>query len=650
MLRTLLYLTAAIVLSSCGTLEVGLDRTPTPDLAGTETVLTLQDQNAHPGTAVASFGPSVQSLSMESGSEAIQQKMLQSASTWKTIWLDGTITESVGGAEGVPEQVTRQQVWIDQLTARFRVLSGPAAGKAQKFKVSDGTSILQMDLPSGATQMEPMPQGVAGQFVPNLTPGMASPNPIWGKLGEPLAELAFPSDMAQNAGTFTPISTERIAGREALVVDWTYISNPLPSWRLWLDVRTGVILKMQDFGKGGGTQVQTEDAISQVEYDPPALPDDLFSVTPAALPDFSDMYGNPLVPVTPGTAVQAGTDSRGDVYFFVLTPGGDAQGAQLVRLPASCVAGKQTCPSPENIALPDKTYANNGPALAWSADGTHVAFAADTGTGKARLFVSRVPIQAWTEIAHFPYIDMAAWSPDGTWISFRVQDGQGNDDFYVIHPDGTNLHNITNTGTLPAAGRPYTVDGWITNQLIIHSARPGSDNTAFLLRVDDGQIIPFSVTLITKSIFYPSPDGSLLAFGQYDNASRTDTLRLIAPDGSRLRDLVTLKNSIGSIVWSPDGNSLAFAVTGDSSQPQLQSSIYVINTDGRSLKQVYASDGSISSMIGTLTFSPDGQYLLLEDFGTNHIFVVDLNSLKSSLLQAPGLSLNDYWRQPAWLP
>lgn len=221
----------------------------------------------------------------------------------------------------------------------------------------------------------------------------------------------------------------------------------------------------------------------------------------------------------------------------------------------------------------------------------------------------------------------------------------------MVHPDGTGLKNITATDKLPVEDRPYVVNGWITHHLIVRSGMPGHEDAAYLLSVDDGQVSPLFGTSITKGAFYPSLDSSLLAFDDYNNDSKTDTLRMISVDGSGLRDLVTFKASIYPVVWSPDGNTLAFAVR-EGNQPQSQSSVYVINLDGRGLKQVYTSSDVIyGSNIMSISFSPDGQFLLVEDFGQqDHIYVVDLNSLKSSLLQAPGLSLTDSWRQPAWLP
>jgi hypothetical protein len=633
-----LCLMTFLALSACGRREAPLERTAAPETQGVVASATPP--------AILTPGPTFtlpdQPLSMASSSEAIRLKMLQSALNWKTIWLDGMIYDSMD-SNGNPQDGTRQQVWIDQPTARFRVLSGPANGAATKLKVSDGVSILEMDLNTGATQMSAMPPGLAGQFAPQPAASIASPDPLCGQIGERLAEMAFTSDYAQNDGTYKPVAIETVAGRPALVMEWTYIQNNLPSWRLWLDVQTATILKMQTFDKGGGVQVLSEYVISKVQYDPSNLPDDLFSLTPANLPSFSDVNGSPLVSVTPGPAVQAGTDPLGEVYFFILTPGDDANGARLVRLPGSCVAGLQACPALEQVTLPGITYANNGLTMAWSPDDTKAAFVADVTEGPARLFVSAMPTPSWRQVAAFAAIDLPAWSADGKWISFRVSDLQGGEDYYVVHPDGSGLKNLTATGRLPSADRPYNVDGWIGDNLIVHSGRPGHAAQVYLLRADDGKVTPlFDSVTTTKVSYSPSPNGSRLAFDEYDENSQSDSLRIIAADGSGLRVLASFKGSISSVSWSPDGTRLSFAVFGN--ENPLQADVYVINLDGTGLEQAYGG-----AFITSLTFFPNGNFLLLGSMDPDHIFVVDLSNLTARLIQAPGLNLTDWWREPAWV-
>ena len=163
-----LFLMLSLVLSACGRREVPVEQTASPDIPGMAASLTPPAINtAEPTVALPD-----QPLSMASSSDAIRLKMLQSALNWKTIWLDGLIYDSMD-ANGNPQGGTRQQVWIDQPTARFRVLSGPANGAATRFKVSDGTSILDMDLSTGATQVSAMPAGLAGRSSPR------SPAPAW---------------------------------------------------------------------------------------------------------------------------------------------------------------------------------------------------------------------------------------------------------------------------------------------------------------------------------------------------------------------------------------------------------------------------------------------------------------------------------------
>ena len=94
----------------------------------------------------------------------------------------------------------------------------------------------------------------------------------------------------------------------------------------------------------------------------------------------------------------------------------------------------------------------------------------------------------WKSLAEFPYIDPPFWSPDGTWIAFREQDGLGGEDVYVVHRDGTELKNVA--ANLPAEGRPYIMDGWYTENVIMRSARPGNEGVIYLVRASDGSCAP----------------------------------------------------------------------------------------------------------------------------------------------------------------
>jgi hypothetical protein len=176
--------------------------------------------------------------------------MLESATKWETVWMDGVATWYDPSGSGQPPQVFHEQVWIDQTTSRFRVLLGPVDGPAETFKVCDGMTILELDLNNGQSQSHPLPDfAKASQFVPQVEPGVVYPNPIWGQIGTPLSELAFSADRAQNRGTFEAVAVESVAGRQVLAVEWTYVDNQQPSFRAWLDAGTAVILKIQEFGK-----------------------------------------------------------------------------------------------------------------------------------------------------------------------------------------------------------------------------------------------------------------------------------------------------------------------------------------------------------------------------------------------------------------
>jgi hypothetical protein len=178
-----ILISLAMVLSGCGTLEISFDVTPASAAA-------VPAVPATPGPVSSPQGapnPLLDRL------DEIQAAMLESATKWETVWMDGVVTWYDPSGSGQPPQVFHEQVWIDQTTSRFRVLLGPVDGPAETFKVCDGMTILELDLNNGQSQSHPLPDfAKASQFVPQVEPGVAYPNPIWGRLARRSPSWPFP--------------------------------------------------------------------------------------------------------------------------------------------------------------------------------------------------------------------------------------------------------------------------------------------------------------------------------------------------------------------------------------------------------------------------------------------------------------------------
>lgn len=619
----LVFILLSLLLVSCGTFEIYVETTPSSESAMPAVEATTKPH-----------------LSLSSTSEEIQRLMLESATKWKSVWMDGTITDFAMSQTDSQTTTTREQVWVDLTTNRFRILTGPMGGEAEKLLSSDGLTILEMDLKTGQSQSRPLPEmPQEKQFVPTLQPGFAYPQPLWGQMGTPLSQLAFASDFAQNEGTFKPVGIEMIAGREALVVEWTHAQNELPSWKMWLDTKTAIILKMQNFNKEGGDSIRNEVTVNQVSFDD-IFANSLFKA-PSALPQFSDKTGLPLNPREPAPTASSDPDPLKDVYFFIMNPISGHEKTQLVRVPGSCVAGLSPCPQAEVIEVPSNLNFSLS-SLAWSPSGDRAAFAI-AGTQpdeQARLSLFDPETKIWTSLAEFNFIDPPMWSADGEWLAFRVQDGLGKDEIYLIRRDGTELTNVSTSGKFPDEGQPYALHGWSGNQMILH----GRNDKVYLMRAEDGKVTSLFDTSWAKAVFVPSPDGYFLAY--LDPAETQITLKLLTPDGKAARDLASFEHaSLYPIVWSPDGTRLAFAKM--TNQPTDGEDIYIIDSDGRNLKQIYHSD---FASVYEMSFSPDGNYLLFQDDDAagRHIFSVDLTTLQTRLVQVPDVPLDWWWLAPSW--
>lgn len=618
----ILFSILTFLLTACGTLEVTL--TNSDELAQT------------PASDSPAVGPIP--LGMDSTSAEIRQLLLDSPFLWLTLFMDAQVI-----SPNEPPQ--RVQIWVDQPALSFRLLSGPVDASAAYLRVVDGMSLLDLNIQTGESSISPFSEGVDIPYTPqapNLSDTAILPHPLSNTIDSRLGVLIFPSDVAQNQGTFKPVGMEVSAYRLALIVEWTYMQNELPSYRAWVDVSTGVFLRYQQFEKSGGTEILREVTLTRVDYDLP-FPSSFFSPNVSAIPNFvSEPLEPETVSVTPAAVGQ--DDPLGWIYSFVADNSYPVRVLRLVRIPASCAVGASNCPEAEVIQMPVELTSSLQP-LVWSPTREEAAWTYPVNADQRiwTLYLFDPQGGTWRELVQMQrYMDPPMWSQDGAWLAFRVQDGQGGEDVYAVRRDGTDLKNLTASAKLPAEGRPYVIDAWLGENVVLRSGKPGGTGTVYLMRVGDGFVKPLFETLLTKSSFIESPDGTLLAYVDYDTNGQKQLVKIITPDGKTLRDLATfVSGSVMGLSWSPDGKQLGFVHRTDTA-----SSLYLIDNDGRNLRQVY-----MSAAEPQFVFSPDGEYLLVQTIdGTGeHLYAINLSTLEPFLVQAPGIPLNESWLLPTWV-
>ncbi len=242
--------------------------------------------------------------------------------------------------------------------------------------------------------------------------------------------------------------------------------------------------------------------------------------------------------------------------------------------------------------------ANRGGSIQWpsfSPDGEKVAFysSRDIGRDEKRrwfgdhdLFVigsdgagDRRVVDCDSTDRKFDLGVRPAWSPDGQWIVFSRQ-WQDPDEImarhYGIYAVGAGGGGLRQLKTPVYEKKPaWSPDGRRIAYYVGSCDAPG----IWVADADGSNphavgVVPLSGLGLAGIDERPpawSPDGGLIAF------TRGGEIHVVAPDGSNLRMLTRVGDTIHTMAWSPDGKRVAFDA-GDA--------VYVVDADGRNLKKV----------------------------------------------------------------
>ena len=262
--------------------------------------------------------------------------------------------------------------------------------------------------------------------------------------------------------------------------------------------------------------------------------------------------------------------------------------------------------------------------LAWSPDGTKIAFTSDrSGDINIRnIYVMDADGNNVTDLTKYAaWHGCPAWSPDGRKIAFH-----SGDDICVIDADGNNLTRLTD-GPAGDWGPLWSPDG---RKIAFYS---GDD--ICVIDADGNNLSNLTHDPAYDSDLVWSPDGTKIAFTSDRSGDiNIRNIYVMDADGNNVTDLTKYAAWHGCPAWSPDGQKIAFT-----SRRQGHFDIYVMDANGSNVTKL--TDDSAQDW--GPEWSPDGRKIA---FYRGGIYVINADGTNQMKL-ASGC-YNDCL--PAWSP
>ncbi len=442
-------------------------------------------------TSVSTPRPAVRQawpLSLLSSSDAISSRLKESAELWSTLWVD-VQQEKLGppSYHGAP-RLYRLQAWVSQPAQSIQLFGLLATDPASLYIYRSYRG----------DYLNPL------QKLSYTKEAAATPDALLEN--ETLRQMVFPSTSipAVQPGFFRAVKAETLLGRQTLVVDWRdqYGQRRL---RLWVDTRTGILLRQQEFGGASFDLLLSDSRLTGLSLDQPYPPDSLA----IAIQNIKDAYtgvatsaaSTPVIILaTPTAAFQL--ENRASLGKELAPPGFDPSHARLdFDFPNNLEysnASSNTAEIPIDLFADGYRLGSLRFGLPWllrcarSPDGLRLAFntfsdGASLPDESIRWLDLRDPLTLYEPLLGLPVTDFA-FSPDSLRLAVFVSPGSpitaAPSGIYLITlATGESRHVVT---LAEASSLLWSPDGEFLALTGVEA--PGDDQQVLVIHLRSGQV------------------------------------------------------------------------------------------------------------------------------------------------------------------
>jgi DNA-directed RNA polymerase specialized sigma24 family protein/LysM repeat protein len=426
-------------------------------------------------TPVIPVAPVSAPLTEKATSQEIYQRLASSSSNWHTLWADVQLINY--GPEGYvgPPHPLRVQVWISQ-PGQSLELYGSLDGLVESEYLNTGglnysankyqDFVSVFDAPSSSVTF-----GNNNLFFPGLTSWLEE-------------------------GTLHIMGSSQVAGRSVLIID-RLDPDGKRAQRLWIDTRTGVLLRLKRYGEHDDTVVLSDYLVTAISFDVD-FPQEVFDPGRMLVQRFAQDYNaQPEAGESGTTSAWAFPDSR---------------------------------PRLERLSPPTLFDASLRPLTFQYPPGPPVSGWHDAGPQAVELFAGEFYLGSLRMAYPWFYPCTCTRSPDGSQIAY-ISDANSGDLYWIdlSHPEeihgppeylnASDLAFAPDNQTLAVDGAGFKFGQWVRGIFILDT---GSGDYQLLLQME------YASSLVW------SPDGAYLALIGEELASSTYEAMIFQIDTGRI--------------------------------------------------------------------------------------------------------------------